>query len=156
MRVDWSARTHGARGSCVYRLHRPYTHSRTYTHIHIRVYVVAGNVTRIGIPIPSICVCVRVCAGILDREHPLMPPRPPANRTSSNARNGISEVLPPRFSLNLAWPFVGTRFFSFYEYDILFGDIFSATHYPILTCFAFKAQTDIILVKRWLIGLSQV
>lgn len=38
-------------------------------------------------------VFIYVCAGILDREHLLMPPRPPANPASFNARNGISEVF---------------------------------------------------------------
>jgi len=39
------------------------------------------------------CTYVRIYAGILDREHLLMPPQPLASRASSKAHNGISEVF---------------------------------------------------------------
>lgn len=98
---DWSARiptqtytrthvrTHDAWPLCL-SLRRPYAHDRGSEFTHTRR---ARLTLRIRIPMSPECPCVCTCAGILDSEHLLIPPRPPANRASSNARNGISEVF---------------------------------------------------------------
>jgi len=73
-----------ARGLCVYHC-TVLTHTITEARIrrHVRLTL------RTRIPMSPGCMC----AGILDREHLLMLPRPPANQAFSNARNGISEVF---------------------------------------------------------------
>lgn len=73
-----------ARGLCVYHC-TVLTHTIAETRIrrHVRLTL------RTRIPMSP----GYMCAGILDREHLLMLPRPPANQAFSNARNGISEVF---------------------------------------------------------------
>lgn len=110
---DWSARiltqrdiytrtharnTHAddARGPCVYHC-TVLTHTIAEANAHGYASTRRARLTlRIRIlmsPVYTVYVYVRTCVGILDHEHLLMPSRPPANRASFNARNGISQVF---------------------------------------------------------------
>jgi len=89
----YTARVYTARVAHVFIV-TPSLRIRSRKQIHAYASRTA-NVKNQDIDVARVCMCtyVHTYAGILDREHLLMPPQPPASQASSKAHNGISEVF---------------------------------------------------------------